>query len=57
MSAYICYNAHVGMPESRRTVVSNIHKNGTNAVEAGAYLVDLISEILQARASGIELQR
>ena len=36
MSAYITYNAYVGMPESKRTVVSNIHKNGTAAVEAGA---------------------
>lgn len=57
MSAYICYNARVGMPEARRTVVSNIHKNGIAAVEAGAYLVELICRILNSKASGIDLQR
>lgn len=57
MSAYIAYEARVGMPESRRTVVSNIHSRGTPAVEAGAYLVDLLEEILKARVSGVELSR
>lgn len=57
MSAYIAYRAEPGMAESRRTVVSNIHKNGTNAMEAGAYIADLIAEILRQRASGVELVR
>ena len=57
MSAYIAYNARVGMPEARRTVVSNIHKDGINAVEAGAYIVDLIRKIYDAKASGVELQQ
>lgn len=56
MSAYICYNARVGMPEARRTVVSNIHKDGISAVEAGAYITDLICKILEHKASGVELQ-
>ncbi len=56
MSAYIAYNARVGMPEARRTVVSNIHKDGITAVEAGAYLTDLIAKILERKASGVELQ-
>lgn len=56
MSAYICYNARVGMPEARRTVVSNIHKNGISAVEAGAYITDLICKILESKASGVDLQ-
>ena len=55
MSAYTVYNARVGMPESRRTVVSNIHKNGIAAVEAGAYLADVIERIYNSRASGVEL--
>ena len=55
MSAYIAYNARVGMPEARRTVVSNIHKDGITAVEAGAYLTDLIEKILDKKASGVEL--
>lgn len=55
MSAYIAYNAYVGMPESKRTVVSNIHKNGTAAVEAGAYVAEVISMILKQKASGVDL--
>lgn len=55
MSAYIAYNAYVGMPEAKRTVVSNIHKNGTAAVEAGAYISEVISMILDQRASGVDL--
>lgn len=57
MSAYICYNARVGQPEARRTVVSNIHKDGISAVEAGAYLTDLIAKIYEKKASGVELQQ
>ena len=56
MSAYIVYRATVGMPEARRTVVSNIHKEGTPAVEAGAYCVSLIENILKMQKSGVELQ-
>lgn len=55
MSAYIAYNAHIGMPESKRTVVSNIHKNGTAAVEAGAYVAEVIAKILAQKASGVDL--
>lgn len=55
MSAYIAYQAYSGMPESRRTVVSNIHKNGTAAVEAGAYIAEVIAKILEQKASGVEL--
>lgn len=57
MSAYIAYKATVGMPEARRTVVSNIHSKGIPAVEAGAYIVDVIQKILEARASGVELKK
>lgn len=55
MSAYIAYNAYVGMPESKRTVVSNIHKDGTAAVEAGAYVAEVICKILEQKASGVDL--
>ena len=41
MSAYIAYKPTVGMPEARRTVISNIHKGGTPAVEAGPTLPKL----------------
>ncbi len=55
MSAYMAYKATVGMPESRRTVVSNIHKNGIQPVEAGAYLVEIIEKMLESRTSGVDL--
>lgn len=57
MSAYIAYRATPNMPESRRTVVSNIHKGGTAAAEAGAYVADIIEQIYNAKASGVELKR
>ena len=56
MSAYITYGAYVGIPESKRTVVSNIHKNGTQPVEAGAYLVELLERILKEKKSGVDLK-
>lgn len=57
MSAYIAYKPYVGMPEARRTVVSNIHKGGTMAIEAGAYICDIIEQIYNAKASGVELKK
>jgi ethanolamine ammonia-lyase small subunit len=56
MSAYIAYKATVGMPESRRTVVSNIHSGGISATEAGAYIADVIKKMLELRQSGIDLK-
>ncbi len=56
MSAYICYQAYNGQPEARRTVVSNIYSGGTNAVEAGAYVAELIETIMKAKASGVDLK-
>ncbi|HZJ78306.1 MAG TPA: ethanolamine ammonia-lyase subunit EutC [Clostridia bacterium] len=57
MSAYIAYMAKVGMPEAHRTVVSNIHSGGTNAVEAGAYIAEIIGKIVQNKASGVNLKK
>ena len=55
MSAYITYKPHTGVSESSRTVVSNIHAQGTPAVEAGAYVAQLIETILQKKVSGVGL--
>ncbi|MCR4672161.1 MAG: ethanolamine ammonia-lyase subunit EutC [Lachnospiraceae bacterium] len=57
MSAYITYGAYVGISESSRTVVSNIHKNGIQPVEAGAYLSELLLKILEAKKSGVEFKQ
>lgn len=56
MSAYLAYKATVGMPEARRTVVSNIHKGGTPPVEAGAHIADIIKTMLEKKASGTDLK-
>ena len=55
MSAYITYNPHTGVSESARTVVSNIHSQGTPAAEAGAYIAELIEKILAKKVSGVGL--
>ena len=55
MSAYITYHPHTGVSESSRTVVSNIHAQGTPAVEAGAYVAELIDTILRKKVSGVGL--
>lgn len=56
MSAYITYKGTIGMVESRRTVVSNIHKSGTIPAEAGAHIAEIIKIMLEKKASGTELK-
>lgn len=56
MSAYITYKPYPGISESKRTVVSNIHKHGTPSVEAGAYIAELMKKMLDKKASGIDLR-
>lgn len=55
MSAYLTYRPHTGVSESSRTVVSNIHAQGTPAVEAGAHIAGLIETILKRQVSGVAL--
>lgn len=56
MSAYIAYRPTINMPEANRSVISNIHKGGTPAVEAGAHIAELIKTMLDRKASGINLK-
>ena len=56
MSAYLTYRPRPGIAESKRTVVSNIHAQGTPAVEAGAHIADLICTMLEKKASGVDLR-
>lgn len=55
MSAYMGYNPRVGMVESERNVISNIHKGGIPAAEAGAHLATMLKKILDAKASGVNM--
>ena len=56
MSAYITYKPYPGIAESKRTVVSNVHRQGTPAIEAGAYIAELLQTMLVKKASGIDLR-
>ena len=55
MSAYITYKPRMGVSESSRTVVSNIHAQGTPPVEAGAHIAGVIDTILKRKVSGVGL--
>ena len=57
LSAYITYEGKVGMAEVGRTVVSNIHENGTNPVEAGAHIATLAKKMLEQKISGAGLKQ
>ncbi|ABR46489.1 Ethanolamine ammonia-lyase [Alkaliphilus metalliredigens QYMF] len=56
MSCYMTYGGTVGMPESRRTVISNIHRGGTPATEAGAHIAQIVKEMINQKASGLDLK-
>lgn len=56
MSAYCVWKGYPGIPEANRTVISNIHKRGTPAVEAGAYIAELCETMLKQQASGLDLK-
>lgn len=54
LSAYLIYRPNQNSVESDRTVIANIHKGGLPPVEAGAYLADLIEDILRLKVSGVK---
>lgn len=56
MGCYMAYESSSSKPESQRTVLSNIHRNGTPPVEAGAQIVDLVGVLMREKKSGVELQ-
>ncbi|MDR0308918.1 MAG: ethanolamine ammonia-lyase subunit EutC [Coriobacteriales bacterium] len=56
MGAYLAYRPTIGMEESRRTVISNIHAKGTPPVEAGAQIAELAQSMLQHKMSGVDLK-
>jgi ethanolamine ammonia-lyase small subunit len=54
ISAYLIYRPNDNTVEADRTVISNIHEGGIPPVEAGAYLADLIEDVLKYKASGVQ---
>lgn len=57
MSCYAVYRPTADTLESDRSVISNIHREGTPPVEAAAVIVDLVRDMLHWKASGIRLNR
>ncbi len=55
MSAYMAYKPKQGTVEAERTVVSNIHQNGTPPAEAGAHLATIVKKIVDNKVAGVEL--
>ncbi|WP_247003794.1 ethanolamine ammonia-lyase subunit EutC [Halosolutus gelatinilyticus] len=56
LSAYLVYGPERGAPTAKKSVISNVHDGGLPPIEAGAELVDLLVEMLEREASGIDLQ-
>lgn len=56
MGAYITYKPTMGMEEARRTVISNIHEQGTAPVEAGAQIAELCQTMIKHKMSGVDLK-
>ncbi|WP_349409990.1 ethanolamine ammonia-lyase subunit EutC [Pseudalkalibacillus sp. SCS-8] len=57
ISAYLIYRPDESSVEADRTVFSNIHDGGVPPVEAGAYLADVIEEMLEHRVSGVKFSQ
>ena len=57
MSCYGVYRPTAATLESDRSVISNIHREGTPPVEAAAVIVDLVRRMMQHKASGIALNK
>ncbi|MBU2701274.1 ethanolamine ammonia-lyase small subunit [Sporomusaceae bacterium BoRhaA] len=56
MSVYMAYEASSLKPESQRTIVSNIYKEGIPPVEAGAQVIYLTDVLMREKKSGVELK-
>lgn len=56
MSCYMAYESSSKKPESQRTVVSNIYRDGIPPVEAGAQIVHLTEILMREKKSGIDLK-
>ncbi len=55
LSAYMVYGPERGTPTAKKTVISNIHDGGLPPVEAGAEIADLVDEMCDKQASGLDL--
>ena len=56
LSAYTVYGPERGTPTARNSVISNLHAGGRPPAEAGAAVADLLAEMCEAEASGLDLR-
>ncbi|WP_336336687.1 ethanolamine ammonia-lyase subunit EutC [Haloarcula brevis] len=54
LSAYFVYGPERGKSTAKKSVISNIHRNGLPPVEAGAEVAAVLDEIHEAERSGID---
>jgi len=58
LSAYMGYKPTAGKTDADRDVICMItRRGGTNPLEGGAYVVELIKKTLQYKASGVKLRQ
>jgi ethanolamine ammonia-lyase small subunit len=55
LSAYMVYGPERGAPTAKKSVISNIHSGGLPPVEAGAKIADMLAEMVEREASGLDL--
>jgi ethanolamine ammonia-lyase small subunit len=57
MSAYMAFRPKEGDTDAERDVICNIFDNGgTNPLEAGAYIIQMVKRMMQHQASGVALK-
>jgi ethanolamine ammonia-lyase small subunit len=56
MSAYLGFQPRPESTDADRNVICNIFDGGTNPLEAGAAVVQLVQEILTRKASGVKMK-
>lgn len=57
LSAYIIYKPNEETVEADRTVISNIHEEGLAPTEAGAYIAELLSQMLELQCTGVSFMK
>lgn len=57
LSAYMIYEPNEKTVEADRTVISNIHEGGLAPTEAGAYLAEILSQMLKLQCTGVSFMK
>ena len=57
LSAYMIYKPTERTVEADRTVISNIHQEGLAPTEAGAYIAELLSQMLKLQCTGVSFMK